>query len=770
MSAPQNLTAILRARFGHPDFRPGQREVVEYIAESGDALVVMPTGAGKSLCYQMPALARGGLCVVVSPLIALMKDQVDGLLARGVRATLINSSVDVAERRARMAAMRAGEIELAYVAPERFTPRFLEELRACDVRLLAIDEAHCLSQWGHDFRPDYLRLGEVRRELGAPRTVALTATATSEVQDDILLVLGLPGARRFVRGFDRPNLRIDVIEAKSPKEKDTLAGALVSPGPALVYCATRRNVERATAVIAGAQMYHGGMPLPERQAVQERFMRGKAPIVVATNAFGMGIDKEDVRAVVHYDMPGSIEAWYQEIGRAGRDGKPSRVTLLFREQDRKIHEFFIHSSHPPAAWSHRIWAELNARSDSGNGPTAGPIYVAMPELQATLPEDADERAAQSCLYVLQREGLIRRLGASDRPGIAQVIGRCSEPGFAGRVHAWLLQQPATPTGVPVWLDRLADALQLEVSQVTAALTVLRQRGAIEWEEPSRGEGIELLRPGAPLLLDEETVRLRRARELKKLQAMVDFARSECRRRYVLEYFGEVAPYERCGTCDACRSGKRGGLAPRALKGDEDIVVRKVLACVARMKEGYATTMVAKVLVGSRDGVMAGLGLDRLSTFGVLSSLGQREAEAVLAELIRAGALARKEVTRKIEGRDVRYSVVELTEIGREVMLQRAPDFRMCFPLGEREVAPPSITAPPPGAHDLLAHLRDVRARVAKAADVPAYVVATDRTLEAISATRPVSRASMLAVHGMGPDRFRKYGQPLLEAVRSWCGA
>lgn len=770
MTASPNLTAILRARFGHPDFRPGQREVVEYIAETGDALVVMPTGAGKSLCYQMPALARGGLCVVVSPLIALMKDQVDGLLARGVRATLINSSVDVAERRARLAAMRAGEIELVYVAPERFTPRFIEELRGCDVRLLAIDEAHCLSQWGHDFRPDYLRLGEVRRELGAPRTVALTATATTEVQDDILVVLGLQEARRFVRGFDRPNLRIDVIEAKSPKEKDTLAGALVSPGPALVYCATRRNVERATAAIAGAQMYHGGMALPDRQAVQERFMRGKAPIVVATNAFGMGIDKEDVRAVVHYDMPGSIEAWYQEIGRAGRDGKPARVTLLFREQDRKIHEFFIHSSHPPAAWSHTIWAELNARSDTGSGPSQGPVYVPIHELQAKLPEDADERAAQSCLYVLQREGLIRRLGASDRPGRARVVGPCREPGFAARVYGWLAAQNGATEDVAVALDRLAEGLQLDVAQVAAALAVLRQRRVIEWEEPSRADGIELLRPGAPLVLDEETVRVRRARELKKLQAMVDFARSECRRRYVLEYFGEVAPYERCGTCDACRSGKRGGSAPRALKGDEDIVVRKVLACVARMKEGYASTLIAKVLVGSRDGAIAGLGLDRLSTFGILSSLGQREAEAVIAELLRSGALARKEVTRKIDGRDVRYTIVELTELGRDVMLQKTLDFRMCFPLGEREIAAPSITAPPPGAHDLLAHLRDVRARVARAADVPAYVVATDKTLQAIAAGRPVTRGSMLAVHGMGPDRFRKYGQPLLEAVRSWCGA
>ncbi len=769
MAAQPDLTALLRDRFGFPDFRPGQREIVEHIAFGGDTLVVMPTGAGKSLCYQAPALARGGLCIVVSPLIALMKDQVDGLLARGIRATLINSTLDLTERRSRMAALRAGEIELVYVAPERFTARFVEELRACDVRLLALDEAHCLSQWGHDFRPDYLRLGDVRRDLGSPRTVALTATATAEVQTDILKVLGLPDARRFTRGFDRTNLRIDVIEARSAKEKDTLAAALSSPGPSLVYCATRRNVERAAAAIPGAAAYHAGLELRDRQTVQERFMRGKAPIVVATNAFGMGIDKDDVRSVVHYDMPGSIEAWYQEIGRAGRDGKPSRVTLIYRESDRRIHEFFIHGSHPPAAWVHTVWAELQKRSDHGKGPTSGPVHVPLPELQALLPPDADERGAQSCLYTLQREGHIRRLGAADRPGIARVVGPCTEGGLRGRVHAWLREQVGAEEGVGVWLDRAAEALDIPEDQVLAALHTLRARKAITWEEPSRADGIELLRPGVPLALDEATVRARRARELKKLQAMVDLTRADCRRKYVLEYFGDTAPYERCGTCDACRAGSRSGNAPRALRADEEIIVKKALACVVRMKEGSTAAMVAKVLVGARDGVLVSLGFDRLSTFGILGSLSQREVESVLAELHRSGALGRKEITRSIQGKEVRYDAVELTELGRELMFGRAPDFRMCFPLGEAAVSTPAPTAPPAGAVDLLAHLRDVRARLARAADVPAYVIASNRTLEAIASTRPVTRGAMLAVPGMGPERFRKHGEPLLAAVRSWCG-
>ena len=735
---------------------------MSHVVHDGDALVVMPTGAGKSLCYQLPALARGGVCIVVSPLIALMKDQVDALLARGVKAALINSTLDPSERRAALESMRTGGIELVYVAPERFTSRFIESMRGVPIRLLAIDEAHCLSQWGHDFRPDYLRLGEVRMQLGAPRTVALTATATPEVQTDILAVLGLPDARRFIRGFDRSNLGIEIIEARSVKEKDTLVAALAGSGPALVYCATRKNVERAATAIPAGRAYHAGLEIRERQATQEGFMRGRVPIVVATNAFGMGIDKDNVRAVVHYDMPGSVEAYYQEIGRAGRDGKASRATLLFREEDRRIHEFFIHGSHPPAAWVHAAWNAILIRGEN-------PVYLAPGELQAMLPADADDRAAQSCVYALAREGRLRRLGPTDRPGIAEITSPCRDgEGIRRTVHDWLSGQG--PGAHAVWPQRVADELDLSAEQVVSALLTLRSRGNIRYDEPSRLDGYEVLKVDQPLALTETQVRERRARELKKLQAMVDYARSACRRRYILEYFGEVAPYERCGNCDACKAGAKGGAAPRVLDAAEEIVVRKCLACVARLKDESSASMVARVLVGNRDAAMAGLGHDRLSTFGILSQFSQREVEGVLVELVRAGALLRVPIRRTVGGREVNYANLALTDVGRAVMSQRVEEFKMCFPIGQKTVAASGnlATAAPAGSTDLYAHLKDVRARVARAADVPAYVVAPDKTLLAIAAARPVSRQAMLAVHGMGPERFRKFGEPILAAVRSWC--
>ena len=344
--APPSIEQTLQRVFGLQSFRPHQREIIEHVVGGGDAFVLMPTGGGKSLCYQLPALHRDGLCVVVSPLISLMKDQVDALLANGVRAAMYNSNLEAAEARSVLARLHHGELDLLYVAPERMMrPGFIHSLQAMEVGLVAIDEAHCVSQWGHDFRPEYAALGELREHFPSTPFIALTATADPQTREDIVAVLGLQGARRFVTGFDRPNIRYTVLEKHQP-----LSQLLRFLGPrggesGIVYALSRKRVEEVAAALAErgypAAAYHAGLPAGERRAVQERFVRDEAAIVVATVAFGMGIDKPNVRFVVHYDLPRHLEGYYQETGRAGRDGLPAEALLLFGTQDAAMARYQI---------------------------------------------------------------------------------------------------------------------------------------------------------------------------------------------------------------------------------------------------------------------------------------------------------------------------------------------------------------------------------------------------------------------------------------------
>ena len=353
------LTEALRRHFGHPEFRPGQLEAVEAVVNSRDVLLVMPTGAGKSLGYQLPAVLDRKLALIVSPLVSLMTDQVQSL---GDRAELINAQRDPADNRRALARAVAGDVSMLYVAPERFaTPGFIDRLREAAIGIFVVDEAHCVSQWGHDFRPDYLRLGDVARALEARSIFAATATATPRVAADVAQRLGLRDPVRITTGFDRPNLSYDVVKVASERAKQEATLALLSEPdalPAIVYAGTRKKT-KATAEWLSRKLghkvptYHAGMEREARAEAQRTFMAGDAPVVVATNAFGMGVDKADVRTVLHEVVPSSLEAYYQEAGRGGRDGLDSRCVLLAENRDKGLHVFFINQVDDPEAKNHR---------------------------------------------------------------------------------------------------------------------------------------------------------------------------------------------------------------------------------------------------------------------------------------------------------------------------------------------------------------------------------------------------------------------------------
>ncbi len=408
------IEAVAAEKFGFSKLRPGQAEVIGDVLSGLPVVTVMPTGAGKSLCYQLPAVMLGhdsGVTLVISPLIALMKDQVDSLRARGIEAAALTSAAGPAAQADILEGIRASLYTLVYVAPERFrSPRFLDALAQMGDRLalLAIDEAHCISEWGHDFRPDYRRLGDFLAAMRPPRLIALTATATPEVREDIATQLRMEAPCFHVRGFDRPNLSLVVERAGGTADKCERLVERVRARPsgvALVYAATRKNAERYGEALTEAGMrvavYHAGLDERARTNAQDAFMSDQLDVIVATNAFGMGVDKGDIHLVIHADLPRSPEAYYQEAGRGGRDGAPTKCILLFNHADVRLQEFLIDASYPSAEVLRGLWKLLRERPDLGTRPD---------QLQPLLPGSPHASTIRSATRILLRHGFLTQDG------------------------------------------------------------------------------------------------------------------------------------------------------------------------------------------------------------------------------------------------------------------------------------------------------------------------------------------------------------------------
>lgn len=642
-SSQKTPSSILKTVFGYDSFRPLQEEIIANILEKRDTLAIMPTGGGKSLCYEVPALLFPGLTVVVSPLIALMQDQVAQLEAAGVEAVLLNSALDREAYSANVVRIRSGAVKLLYVAPESLVSARVQELLATiRVDCVTIDEAHCISEWGHDFRPEYRKISEIRELFPHSVCLALTATATEQVRKDIKKNLKLENPAVFVASFNRANIFLDVVRKKNPVHQ-ILAFLEAHPGESgIVYCFSRKQVDSVAEELSsrgyGALPYHAGLADAVRSENQERFLRDETPIMVATVAFGMGINKPNVRFVIHHDLPKSLEQYYQEIGRAGRDGENAHALLLYSYADTKKIQFFLE----------------------------------------------DKSASET---------------------------------------------------------KKAEA---------------------------------------------------------HLKAMTSYAEERtCRRKALLRWFGEIDSREddvqqkaRC--CDICARGP-------AQETDVTVPAQKFLSCVVRTGERYGTAYVTDVLLGSRQKRIVDNGHNKLSTWGIGKNIEKDDWFELARVLVDAGYLLKEE----------QYGVLSLTPLAREVLYARdaitlpfgsAPEGMLKAENATTSGAPASApsgvssgmssnASAKSGASSagklkfpkrtgstldesdvegtkILSRLKTLRRGLAEAASVPPYVIFSDRTLEDIARKKPVSKADLLDVYGIGDVKAEKYGDYIMSTIKA----
>jgi ATP-dependent DNA helicase RecQ len=753
----QTAHEILARHFGYQEFRNGQEEIIQSVTEGRDTLVVMPTGGGKSLCYQVPAMLREGVALVISPLIALMKDQVDSLKRARIQSTFINSTLSFPEIQQRLLNAKYGQYKLIYVAPERLeSKQFLNALKDVPLSFMAVDEAHCVSEWGHDFRPAYLTIPIALQTLGRLPVVALTATATPEVQDDIMYHLGMKEPQKFTRGFDRPNLRY-MTELTEKKAIRLVDHCKTSSGTNIVYCGSRKRVEQFTQALqkyrVNAEMYHAGMPDELRRSVQERFLNGAINTLVATSAFGMGIDKPDVRTVVHCDLTLSLEAYYQEAGRAGRDGRSSDCIMLHHPNDQKLQEFFVQTTHPNKDVISNIYSVLYDANETELG-LRSDAPVLLDETQIANRAGVPMPYVTNVLAMFERQGIVRRGSTqglatlqftTSRDRLIEYFHNTTSPERKQALEALLrsVGSMALDDKVQIDLNDIVRKHDIPYDTLMDAMRAFQYARLVYFEPPGASGGLTLLMERMPvdhLPIDFEKVDERRERAFKKLDVVQRYAMTtDCKRNFILHYFKEFDVRQNCGQCSSCASPD---VKDVKRSSRYKYLLQQILGAAVELDGRFGRNALAEVLSGKDTAKIRSFGLRGASVF-------ESAKEFSFKEIVDEIDAAISERFLKLSS-DI-YPVVSITEKGlKELQTTLEP---LKIKRTQRSVNT-----------ELLSKLLAVREELANRENVSPRAIIDDVTLSALLEVMPKTAADVQKIPGVGMMFLTRFAEPFLRVL------